>query len=115
MAKTVIVKLTDDIDGSDADETITFSLDGSSYEIDLSGANAKHLREAFRPFIESGRTAGNSASHAARSARVATSQVTLFSRLSDDEKLRFRSWADMATARRISDAKVEQWTAAGRP
>ena len=36
MAKTVIVKLTDDIDGGDADETIQFALDGKSYEVDLS-------------------------------------------------------------------------------
>ena len=35
MAKTVIVKLTDDIDGGDAEETVYFSLDGKSYEIDV--------------------------------------------------------------------------------
>ena len=40
MAKTVIVKLTDDIDGGDADETVHFALDGRSYEIDVSTANA---------------------------------------------------------------------------
>ena len=38
MAKTVVVKLTDDIDGGDADESIQFSLDGRSYEIDLNAA-----------------------------------------------------------------------------
>ena len=46
MAKTVVVKLTDDIDGGDADESIQFSLDGRSYEIDLNSANAAKLREA---------------------------------------------------------------------
>ena len=45
MAKTVIVKLTDDIDGGDADETIQFALDGKSYEIDLSSANASKSRK----------------------------------------------------------------------
>src|SRR5277367_3608552 len=55
MAKTVIVKLTDDIDGGDADETVHFALDGKTYEIDLSAANASALREAFKPFIEGGR------------------------------------------------------------
>ena len=115
MAKTVIVKLTDDIDGSDADETIRFSLDGASYEIDLNASNAARLRDALSPFIESGRTVGSSTSNSARTARIASSPATLFSRLNDDEKLRFRAWADMATARRISDAKVEEWTAAGRP
>ena len=43
MAKTVIVKLVDDIDGSDADETVQFALDGKSYEVDLSTANASRL------------------------------------------------------------------------
>ena len=40
---------------------------------------------------------------------------TLFSQLSDDEKSRFRIWADMPNARRIGDARVKQWTEAGKP
>ena len=40
---------------------------------------------------------------------------TLFSQLSDEEKARFRKWADLPRARRISDARVQEWTAAGRP
>ena len=40
MAQTVIVKLTDDIDGGEADETISFALNGENYEIDLSAKNA---------------------------------------------------------------------------
>ena len=55
MAKTVIVKLTDDIDGGDADETVQFALDGRSYEVDLSAANASKLRDALKPYIENGR------------------------------------------------------------
>jgi len=35
MAQKTIVILTDDIDGGDANRTVTFSLDGTSYEIDL--------------------------------------------------------------------------------
>ena len=41
MAKTLIVKLSDDIDGGDADETVRFGLDGKAYEIDLSATNAR--------------------------------------------------------------------------
>src|SRR6202035_3784501 len=59
MAKTVIVKLTDDLDGGDADETVHFALDGRTYEIDLSAANAATLRETFKPFIEKGRTSSS--------------------------------------------------------
>ena len=55
MAKTVIVKLTDDIDGGDADETVQFALDGRSYEIDLSTANASKLRDALKPYVDKGR------------------------------------------------------------
>ena len=61
MAKTVIVKLTDDIDGGDADETVHFALDGKSYEIDVSAANAAKLREALKPFMEKGRARGGQA------------------------------------------------------
>ncbi len=108
MAKTVIVKLTDDIDGGDADETVTFALDGRSYEIDLSSENAARLRAAFEPFIAKARQRGGTA------ARTGPAE-TMYSKLTDDEKARFRAWADMATARRISDERVKGWIAAGRP
>jgi hypothetical protein len=118
MAKTVIVKLTDDIDGGDADETVHFSLDGKSYEIDVNSANAAKVRAALKPFIDKGRTAGSGGSggrpRAARSSG-GNGEKTLFSQLSSEEKERFRKWADMATARRISDARVNSWVAAGKP
>ena len=48
MAKKITITLVDDIDGtSSADETVSFSLDGVSYEIDLSADNAGKLREMF--------------------------------------------------------------------
>jgi hypothetical protein len=40
---------------------------------------------------------------------------TLFSQLTDEEKQRFRLWADMPNARRIGDARVAEWTEAGKP
>lgn len=55
MAQRVKIVLTDDIDGGDADETITFALDGNTYEIDLSTANAAKLRDALQPFVTAGR------------------------------------------------------------
>ena len=110
MAKTVIVKLIDDIDGGDADETVRFSLDEKSFEIDLNAANAAQLRSALKPYTDKARAVGNS-----RGTRHQASEQTLYSRLSDDEKARFRSWADMATARRISDERVKSWVAAGKP
>ena len=116
MAKTVIVKLVDDIDGGDADETVEFSLDGTAYEIDVNAANAAKLREALRPYIEKGRArSGNGTRARAPRTPVPPSPPTMYSKLSEDEKTRFRTWADMATARRISDERVKGWVAAGKP
>jgi hypothetical protein len=116
MAKTVIVKLTDDIDGGDADETVYFSIDGKSYEIDVNSENASRVRAAFAPFIAKGRASGSSTARA-RPVRPSggSSEKTLFSRLTSEEKARFRAWANMATARRISDSRVNSWVAAGKP
>ncbi|MCX4725446.1 Lsr2 family protein [Streptomyces sp. NPDC090052] len=55
MAQRVVVTLSDDIDGGEAAETVTFGLDGKSYEIDLNTANAKKLRKSLAPFLEAAR------------------------------------------------------------
>ncbi|MFE7778272.1 Lsr2 family protein [Streptomyces sp. NPDC057445] len=57
MAQRVVVTLSDDIDGGEAAETVTFGLDGKSYEIDLNPANAKKLRKALAPYMAAGRKA----------------------------------------------------------
>ncbi len=58
MARKVQYLLVDDLDGGEADETVSFALDGTSYEIDLSKENAKALRDALAPYIASARRAG---------------------------------------------------------
>ena len=55
MAQRVVVTLFDDIDGSEAAETIAFGLDGKSYEIDLNPSNAEELRKVLEPYVEAGR------------------------------------------------------------
>jgi hypothetical protein len=64
MAQRTVVRLTDDLSGveipSGKGETVTFSLDGRSYEIDLTAKNASGLRKALRPYIEAGRPIKNS-------------------------------------------------------
>lgn len=57
MAQKIQVILVDDIDGGTADETVSFALDGVSYEIDLSTKNAKKLRDAFAPYVAEARKA----------------------------------------------------------
>lgn len=55
MAQRVVVTLFDDTDGKEAAETVTFGLDGKSYEIDLSQTNAEKLRTALEPYVVAGR------------------------------------------------------------
>ncbi|WP_033401708.1 histone-like nucleoid-structuring protein Lsr2 [Actinopolyspora mortivallis] len=57
MAERIQVELVDDIDGSEAQQTVTFAMDGVTYEIDLSEQNARKLRELFGPYIKQARPA----------------------------------------------------------
>jgi hypothetical protein len=66
VAQKVQVLLVDDIDGGEAIETVSFALDGSSYEIDLSADNASALRDSLAKWVGAARKAGRSSS--ARSA-----------------------------------------------
>ena len=59
MAQKVQVLLVDDLDGSEATETVTFGLDGVSYEIDLSSGNAGEPPQRARPYVDHARKAGN--------------------------------------------------------
>lgn len=61
------IVLIDDVDGSEADETVTFALDGVTYEIDLTTAHAAELRDAFATWIGHGRKTSGRAGGAARS------------------------------------------------
>jgi len=59
MARKVVHQLVDDISGSVLEagegETVSFSVDGRSFEIDLSATNAAALREVFAPYVAAGR------------------------------------------------------------
>jgi hypothetical protein len=59
----VEILLTDDLDGSDLPagkgETVTFALDGKSYEIDLRTKNAAALRKVLAVYIEAARPIRN--------------------------------------------------------
>jgi hypothetical protein len=59
MARKVQVILSDDLDENlPADETVSFALDGTSYEIDLAENNAQELRDAFARYISAARKVG---------------------------------------------------------
>ena len=55
MAQKVIRQFIDDIDGSAAERTFSFAVDGTHYEIDLSSDNIKEFTDAIAGFIESAR------------------------------------------------------------
>ncbi|WP_116449652.1 histone-like nucleoid-structuring protein Lsr2 [Blastococcus litoris] len=59
MARKVQVILSDDLDENlSADETVSFSLDGTSYEIDLAEKNAKEMRDVFSRYVSAARKVG---------------------------------------------------------
>ena len=69
MAKQTTITLLDDLDGGKADETVTFGLDGTTYEIDLSKKNAATLRKAVAAFKDAARKAPTASGPANRSVR----------------------------------------------
>jgi hypothetical protein len=76
MAQKVRVLLIDDLDGSDAVETVSFAVDGVTYEIDLNEKNAGDLREAFAPWIGHARRSGGRRSAGRRGSSSAKSGDT---------------------------------------
>lgn len=62
MAQKVLVQLVDDLDGGPADETVSFSLDGVAYEIDLSAKNAGEMRDSLSRYVGHARRVGGRAS-----------------------------------------------------
>jgi hypothetical protein len=66
MAQKVQVLFTDDLDGSEAEGTVRFGLDGADYEIDLSTTNAAKLRESLGQYIKAGRKVSSAAKRTTR-------------------------------------------------
>src|SRR5215472_4968467 len=79
----VDVQLEDDLTGGPADETIQFSLDGRSYEIDLNSRHAAEFRHRLVPFTEH-----------ARPARPQRQRVTVRSAASRERSRQIRLWAE---------------------
>jgi len=111
MAQQTTVTLIDDLDGGKAEETITFGLDGTVFEIDLSKKNAASLRKALAPFKDAARKAPSaSAAKSARGRRPAATR-------SRQDLTAVREWAvangfDIAARGRLSAKVVEAYEAA---
>lgn len=55
MARKTVITLEDDLDGSEASETVQFAIDGAEYEIDLNEEHANELRQALGRFADAAR------------------------------------------------------------
>jgi hypothetical protein len=98
MARQIIQRLIDDIDGGDADETVRFALDGVQYEIDLSKKNAAKMRNAIAPYMGAGAKVGRGGVVVGpRAARGRGSATT-----DREQNKAIRAWAKKA-GRDISD------------
>ncbi|MGI4896856.1 MAG: histone-like nucleoid-structuring protein Lsr2 [Janthinobacterium lividum] len=117
MAQRTTVVLTDDIDGGKADETIQFGIEGVSYEIDLSDANAEKLRRAVELYIEHGRRVSGRRSSVATAAPApaATPRAT---RSDAPDSTAVRAWArgqgiEVSDRGRIKGDVIRQFQEAG--
>jgi hypothetical protein len=88
MAQKHIVQLIDDLDGSEAAETVSFAVDGNSYEIDLSADNAAKLRDALAVYVAHGRR-GSSRSNG----RPSGSRRSRGARTDREQTQAIREWA----------------------
>ena len=71
MAQVTEVRLVDDLDGGNADESVDFTVDNKRYQMDLSEKNAARLREILAPFIAAARRAGGSTTTRTRRSTIA--------------------------------------------
>jgi hypothetical protein len=72
MAQKIQTLFIDDLDGSDAEGTVRFGLDGSEYEIDLNAKHAQQLRDALARYVGAARRVGGGARRPARGGRRAS-------------------------------------------
>ena len=71
MAQKVQTLFIDDLDGTEADGTVRFGLDGTDYEIDLSTKHAQEFRDALARYLSASRRVGSATRRPARNGRSA--------------------------------------------
>lgn len=116
MAQKVQVLLLDDVDGGQAEETVMFGLDGTSYEIDLSSKNAKALRDTLAKYVGAGRKVGRASGRAAAPRRSSGNSGggTVPARVDREQNAAIRDWArkngyDVSDRGRIPAEVVEAY------
>jgi nucleoid-associated protein Lsr2 len=112
------ITLVDDLDGTEADETVEFSLDGAGYQIDLSKPNAERLRDIFAEFVRHGRRTGGRAKRAPKARTTKTANGPRSGKRTDAAVI--RNWAheqgmDLAPVGRIPDDVRRRYLARHQP
>src|SRR5687767_6968347 len=116
MARRAVVHLVDDLDQSVIEdgngEIVSFGLDGTAYEIDLSNEHADELRQALSRYVEASRKTGSD-----RPARARTRGRSRSSK-SDVSPTAVRKWAkanniEVSARGRVPQSVIEQFRAAG--
>jgi hypothetical protein len=118
MAKETIIRLTDDLDGTEASETIKFGFEGRNYEIDLSDKNIAAFRKAMEKYVERARHATSSApTNTGGRGRAGRSRTSSYD---PEEGRAARQWAaehgieGLPVRGRTPAAIIEQWRAAAK-
>ncbi|MET9260460.1 Lsr2 family protein [Amycolatopsis sp. NPDC004079] len=111
MAQKMRVEIVDDIDGSAAEQTVPFSLDGVHYEIDLSAENAAVLREELAQYIAAGQRVGGRKVRGVAAAASARRPLTPAER---DRNQAIRAWARengfaVSDHGRIAESVIKQY------
>lgn len=83
------IRLVDDLSGDVADETIEFGLDGKNYEIDLTTANAKKLRDVLSEYVGSARRATSTRGRRSGSSNTAARRPAI----DREQNQAIREWA----------------------
>ncbi len=105
------VMLIDDLDGSEASETVSYTGDGQEYEIDLSEANVKKFKEALAPFLEKSRPVERQPVLMAtpiRGSGSRRSRSTGSSRGTRTDLPEIRAWAESQGMRVSSRGRIKQ-------
>lgn len=107
MAQKVVSTLVDDLDGTNADETVMFGLDGATYEIDLTAEHAQGLRDGIAEFVNSARRTGGRLPRGRRHTRANN----------DPKPADVREWAKkkrkaISDRGRVPTALIEEYKAA---
>ena len=118
MAQTTQTFLVDDLDGSEATQTLTFAFQGTTYEIDLNDEHAASLEESFAEWIGAARrTTGRGASSGSSSSSSSSSSSRASSGPKRTDLDAVRAWArenghTVSDRGRVSNKVLEAYDAA---